>query len=34
MQRIEHFLEGMIFNSRWLLAPFYIGLVMARLRGG
>ena len=29
MKRIEHFLEGMIFNSRWLLAPFYIGLVLA-----
>ena len=33
MQRIEHFLEGMIFNSRWLLAPFYIGRVMAMARG-
>jgi uncharacterized protein (TIGR00645 family) len=23
----EHFLEVLIFNSRWLLAPFYLGLV-------
>ena len=29
MKRIEHFLEGLIFNSRWLLAPFYVGLVLA-----
>jgi uncharacterized membrane protein YqhA len=26
---IEHFLEVLIFNSRWLLAPFYLGLVAA-----
>ena len=29
MQRLEKFLEGLIFNSRWLLAPFYIGLVLS-----
>ena len=29
MKRIERFLELLIFNSRWLLAPFYIGLVAA-----
>jgi uncharacterized protein (TIGR00645 family) len=27
MKRIEHALELLIFNSRWLLAPFYLGLV-------
>jgi uncharacterized protein (TIGR00645 family) len=29
MKRIEHGLEIFIFNSRWLLAPFYLGLVLA-----
>ena len=29
MQKIEHFIEVFIFASRWLLAPFYIGLVGA-----
>ena len=29
MKRIEHGLETFIFNSRWLLAPFYLGLVLA-----
>jgi len=29
MQRIEHSLERFIFASRWLLAPFYVGLVGA-----
>ncbi|OGI44657.1 MAG: hypothetical protein A2637_04515 [Candidatus Muproteobacteria bacterium RIFCSPHIGHO2_01_FULL_65_16] len=29
MKKIEHGLEAIIFNSRWLLAPFYIGLVAA-----
>lgn len=28
MKMIEHFIEALIFNSRWLLAPFYIGLVL------
>lgn len=28
MKFIEHFLETLIFNSRWLLAPFYLGLVL------
>jgi uncharacterized protein (TIGR00645 family) len=26
---LEHILEVAIFNSRWLMAPFYIGLVLA-----
>ena len=29
MQRLESFLERFIFGSRWLLAPFYLGLVAA-----
>ena len=29
LKKLENGLEGMIFNSRWLLAPFYIGLVGA-----
>jgi len=29
MKRIEHILERLIFGSRWLLAPFYLGLVFA-----
>lgn len=29
MKKIEHFLERFIFASRWLLAPFYVGLVGA-----
>ena len=28
MKAIEHLLEVLIFNSRWLLAPFYFGLVI------
>lgn len=28
MKRVEHTLEVLIFGSRWLLAPFYIGLVL------
>lgn len=28
-KKIEKFLEAVMFNSRWLLAPFYIGLVVA-----
>lgn len=27
MKKLEHLLEVIIFNSRWLLAPFYLGLV-------
>ncbi|MEO2044816.1 MAG: TIGR00645 family protein, partial [Nitrospinaceae bacterium] len=27
--KIESFLEKFIFNSRWLLAPFFIGLVIS-----
>ena len=29
MKSIEHFLEKLIFASRWLMAPFYIGLVIS-----
>lgn len=29
IKKIEKFLEAVMFNSRWLLAPFYIGLVAA-----
>ena len=29
MKRVEHGLEVFIFNSRWLLAPFYLGLIAA-----
>jgi uncharacterized protein (TIGR00645 family) len=29
MKKVEHFLESLMFNSRWLLAPFYLGLVLA-----
>ena len=28
---IENFLEAVIFRSRWLLAPFFIGLVFSIL---
>ena len=29
MKAIELLLERVLFNSRWLLAPFYLGLVLA-----
>lgn len=29
MKSAEHWLESFMFNSRWLLAPFYVGLVLA-----
>ncbi|VAW85280.1 Uncharacterized protein UPF0114 [hydrothermal vent metagenome] len=29
MKKVEHFLEMVIFNSRWLLVPYYLGLVLA-----
>lgn len=29
LKKVEHSLEKTIFNSRWILAPFYIGLVIA-----
>jgi uncharacterized protein (TIGR00645 family) len=29
MVKLEHAIERFLFNSRWLLAPFYIGLVFA-----
>ncbi|MEW5755301.1 MAG: TIGR00645 family protein [Pseudomonadota bacterium] len=28
MKRVENFLEVFIFGSRWLLVPFYVGLVV------
>ena len=28
-KRIERSFEGLIFNSRWLMAPFYFGLVVS-----
>jgi uncharacterized protein (TIGR00645 family) len=29
IKRVERGLEGVLFNSRWLMAPFYIGLVVS-----
>ena len=29
MRRIERIIETVIFNSRWLMAPFYLGLVVS-----
>lgn len=29
MKRFEHGMEVLIFNSRWLLLPFYLGIVAA-----
>jgi uncharacterized protein (TIGR00645 family) len=29
MRKFEHGLEAMIFRSRWLLAPFFVGLIVA-----
>lgn len=29
MSRFEHVLESIIFTSRWLLAPFFAGLIIA-----
>jgi uncharacterized protein (TIGR00645 family) len=31
MKAIERIIEFVIFNSRWLMAPFYIGLVISLL---
>jgi uncharacterized protein (TIGR00645 family) len=31
MKAIERIIEFVIFNSRWLMAPFYLGLVIALL---
>jgi uncharacterized protein (TIGR00645 family) len=28
LKRVEHGLENVLFNSRWLMAPFYLGLVI------
>jgi uncharacterized protein (TIGR00645 family) len=29
LKRGEHLLEAVLFNSRWLMAPFYLGLVVS-----
>ncbi len=29
LKRIENSFESVIFNSRWLMAPFYFGLVIS-----
>lgn len=29
MKKVESFLEAMIFNSRWLLVPLYVGLALS-----
>src|SRR6201989_3654468 len=29
LKRIENGFESLIFNSRWLMAPFYFGLVVS-----
>lgn len=29
MKRIEHGLEGVMFASRWIMAPFYLGLIVS-----
>lgn len=31
LKKIENSLEGMIFKSRWILAPFYIGLILGMM---
>ena len=31
MKQLEHFFEHLLFNTRWLLAPFFFGLVLAIL---
>jgi uncharacterized protein (TIGR00645 family) len=28
LKRLEHGIETVLFNSRWLMAPFYLGLVV------
>lgn len=29
MRQLEHLLEAFLFNVRWLLAPFYVGLALS-----
>jgi uncharacterized membrane protein YqhA len=29
LKRVEHAFESVLFNSRWLMAPFYLGLVIS-----
>jgi uncharacterized protein (TIGR00645 family) len=31
LQRIERLIETILYNSRWILAPFYLGLVVSLL---
>jgi uncharacterized protein (TIGR00645 family) len=29
LKRIERVIEGILFNGRWLMAPFYVGLIIS-----
>ena len=29
LKRVELMFEALLFNSRWLMAPFYLGLVVS-----
>ncbi len=29
IKRVERAFEGVLFNSRWLMAPFYFGLIVS-----
>ena len=29
LKRVEHGLESVLFNGRWLMAPFYLGLIIS-----
>ena len=29
LKRVQRGVEGVLFNSRWLMAPFYLGLIVA-----
>ena len=31
MRKVELLIESIIFQSRWLLAPFYLGLALSLL---
>lgn len=31
LKRAEYGFESLLFNSRWLMAPFYLGLVVSTL---
>lgn len=34
MSRVEAVLESLVFRSRWLLAPFFVGLILTDSKGG